>query len=77
MVRISFIFIVLASRLGQGNGAVRLNYNGNVDPSNTQGVVEVYYSNNWGHICDSSSGNIPDVVCHQLGYSGGYSSSGK
>ena len=65
--------------VGQGKGAVRLNYNRNVDPSNTQGVVEVYYNNRWGPICNfgSSDNNIPDVVCHQLGYTGGYSGSDK
>lgn len=62
---------------GQGNGAVRLNLNGNSDPANTQGVVEVYYSGAWGPICDldGSFGNIPSVVCQQLGYTGGYSGS--
>ena len=60
-----------------GNGAVRLNYNGNVDLSNTQGVVEVYYHSNWGTICHFGSydNNILDVVCHQLGYAGGSSGS--
>ena len=58
----------------QGNGAVRLNNNGNVDPSNTEGVVEVYVSSlgQWGHVCDDSIIGVGEVVCHQLGYSSGY-----
>ena len=62
---------------GQGNGAVRLNRNGNTDLSNTNGVVEVYYNSHWGPVCikDSSYSHIGDVVCHQLGFTGGSSGS--
>uniref|UniRef100_A0A1X7UDN2 SRCR domain-containing protein n=1 Tax=Amphimedon queenslandica TaxID=400682 RepID=A0A1X7UDN2_AMPQE len=64
---------------GQGNGAVRLNVNGESLPTYTQGVVEVYYNSEWGTICDldayGSFGSIPSVVCQQLGYTGGYSGS--
>ena len=62
---------------GQGNGAVRLNRNGNTDLSNTNGVVEVYYNSRWGPVCikDSSYNHIGDVVCHQLGFTGGSSGS--
>ena len=57
----------------QGNGAVRLNNNGNVDPSNTEGLVEVYINGQWGHVCSNSYGvYVGDVVCHQLGCSGGH-----
>ena len=57
---------------------MRLFNNGNTLPSNTAGIVEVYYSNQWGTICRSSyNGDTATVVCHQLGYSGGYESSDK
>ena len=39
------------------------------------GIVQVYYSNQWGNICRQSFGSVAaDVVCHQLGYTGGTSS---
>ena len=57
----------------QGNGAVRLNNNGSVDSSNTEGVVEVYINGQWGHVCsDGFDFGVGEVVCHQLGYSDGY-----
>ena len=56
----------------QGNGAVRLNnVNSNVDPSNTEGLVDVYINGQWGHVCSNSYGvYVGDVVCLQLCYNG-------
>ena len=58
----------------QGNGAVRLNNHGNVDPGNTEGLVEVYINSQWVHVCSDGGSNyvVGDVVCHQLGYSSAY-----
>ncbi|XP_019862112.1 PREDICTED: neurotrypsin-like [Amphimedon queenslandica] len=77
-----FVALLLSIEVvnGQANGVVRLNFNGIVDPSNTEGVIEVYYNNRWGSICYTSESSIfyayvPDVVCHQLGYTGGNSGS--
>ncbi len=45
-------------------------------PSLTQawssGIVQVYYNDNWGNICDDTSFGITeaDVICHQLSYTG-------
>ncbi|XP_019856204.1 PREDICTED: neurotrypsin-like [Amphimedon queenslandica] len=73
-----FVAILLCIEVanGQANGVVRLNLNGSVDPSNTEGVIEVYYNNRWGSICYLDVFSmfymyVPDVVCHQLGYTGG------
>lgn len=58
--------------IAQGNGALRLNNNGNTDPSNSYGVAEVYYNGVWGPICNQDSHySIYDVVCHQMGYTAG------
>ena len=58
---------------------MRLFNNGNTSPSNTAGIVEVYYNNQWGTICRSASKNddTATVVCHQLGYYGGHESTEK
>ena len=57
---------------------MRLFNNGNTSPNNRAGIVEVYYNNQWGTICRSSyNDDTATVVCHQLGYSGGYESNGK
>ena len=58
---------------------MRLFKNGNTSPSNTAGIVEVYFNNQWGTICRSSYNDdaAATVVCHQLGYSEGRKSTEK
>ena len=57
---------------------MRLFNNDNTSPSNTAGIVEVYFNNQWGTICRSSYNyDTAIVVCRQLGYSGGYESNKK
>lgn len=48
-------------------------YSGDTSTKNREGVVEIYYNGGWKSICydDNDDGHIPDVVCHQLGYTGG------
>ena len=68
----NFINILLSPVTG--NGALRfIQHN---QESTTQswssGIVEIYYEDSWGNICDDSSfgSDEADVVCHQLGYTG-------
>ena len=57
---------------------MRLFNNGNTSPNNIAGTVEVYYNNRWGTICRRNYNvETVTVVCHQLGYSGGYESAEK
>ena len=73
-----YITLIYFAHTAQGRGSVRLFNNGNTSPSNTAGIVEVYYSNQWGTICRSSyNDDTATVVCHQLGYSGGQESTAK
>ena len=60
-----------------GGGALRLYRSGLTSTSYTSGIVQIYYSNTWGNICDDSdfASTEANVICHQLGYSG-YSSYG-
>ena len=43
-----------------------------------RGTVQIYYDDGihgpqWGYVCKSSAlGSTAQVVCHQLGYSGGH-----
>ena len=56
---------------------MRLYRSGLTSTSYTSGIIQIYYSNTWGNICDDSdfAYNEANVICHQLGYSG-YSSYG-
>ena len=55
-----------------GRGALRLFRNGLTYTGYTAGIVQIYYSNTWGNICDDSDFTSAEaiVICHQLGYSG-------
>ena len=40
-------------------------------PSDKEGLVQVYYDNTWGHICDENWDKLDaDVFCRALGYTG-------
>ena len=59
---------------GQGNGAVELYRDGDTSYKFSSGVVRVYYNGEWGNICYGSTTwtqSESDVLCHQLGWSGG------
>ena len=60
-----------------GRGALRLYRNGLTSTSYIAGIVQIYYSNTWGNICDDSdfTSTEANIICHQLGYAG-YSSYG-
>ena len=59
-------------------GFVRLYRNGVTSSSYYYGIVQIWYNGQWGNICyDFYYYNQyeADVICHQLGYIGAYSSS--
>ena len=55
-----------------GNGPVRLWRNGVTSPDFTSGIVQLYFDDQWGNICDDFSfrSEEANVVCRQLGYTG-------
>ena len=57
-----------------GNGALRFIQHNQVSSTQSwsSGIVQIYYEDSWGNICDDSSfgSDEADVVCHQLGYTG-------
>ena len=55
-----------------GNGVVRLFINGSTVSSLYYGIVQVWYNEQWGNICDDIQydQNEADVICHQLQYTG-------
>jgi hypothetical protein len=70
------LFLLVSSILftvatAESNGAIRLVDDGNYDPANTDGKVEIFYNGGWGEICASSDSNAPSVICKQLGYADG------
>ena len=57
-----------------GNGAIRLFQNGEISFSFTSGIVQIYYDNEWGNICDDVGFDLGEanVICRQLGYASAY-----
>ena len=57
--------------IGPSSGDLRLVQNGLTNPSYTRGRLEVYYSGQWGTVCDDlwDSTNTR-VACRQLGFLG-------
>ena len=53
-------------------GAIRLVRDGTTSPDYTSGVVQVWWNEQWGNICNDGSigSDEADVICHQLGWSG-------
>ena len=66
--------IIYICFIGVSPGALRFYRNGY--PTFTQawssGIVQIYYEDFWGNICDDSDfgSTEADVICHQFGYSG-------
>eukprot|EP00521_Asterionellopsis_glacialis_P013350 CAMPEP_0195305918 /NCGR_PEP_ID=MMETSP0707-20130614/36937_1 /TAXON_ID=33640 /ORGANISM="Asterionellopsis glacialis, Strain CCMP134" /LENGTH=531 /DNA_ID=CAMNT_0040370127 /DNA_START=69 /DNA_END=1661 /DNA_ORIENTATION=- len=57
--------------LEDSEGDIQLIMNGRV--SSKQGILHVYHDGVWGSVCDDDFTNInANVVCRQLGYTGGY-----
>ena len=51
---------------------MRLFINGSTVSSLYYGIVQVWYNEQWGNICDDIQydQNEADVICHQLQYTG-------
>ena len=66
---------VVTDTLPSGNGVVRLYRNGVTSSSYYYGIVQIWYNEQWGNICDDTDYNQyeADVICHQLGYTGALS----
>ena len=66
-------YIHMHCHAGQGNGAVELYRNGETSYKFSSGVVRVHYNGQWGNICYDPrwTQSESDVLCHQLGWSGG------
>ena len=66
------MFFLFTFVLETGLGALRLVRNNLYSiQAWSSGIVEIFYSNVWGNICDDYFGfNEADVICHQLGYTG-------
>ena len=64
---------ILENYSGQVSGQLRLvGRNGRTSSSLTAGRLEVYYSGQWGTVCDDQFLQTEaDVACRQLGFSGG------
>ena len=62
------------SLLGQTSGDLRLvARNGRTSSSLTAGRLEVYYSGEWGTVCDDEFGaTAARIACNQLGFTAGY-----
>ena len=59
---------------GPTSGQLRLvNRNGQTSSTLTAGRLEVYYSGQWGTVCDDNFGpSEARVACNQLGFTRGY-----
>ena len=60
--------------IGQSSGDLRLvARDGRTSPSLTAGRLEVYYSGQWGTVCDDNfQATEARIACNQLGFSEGY-----